>query len=69
MRDALHEAAIADKDISMMIDDIEISAVEPGGQDGLGQGHAHGIGQPLTEGAGGRLDAGRVAVFGMAGGF
>ena len=30
--------------------------------------HADGIGEPLAERAGGRLDAGGVAVFGMAGG-
>ena len=67
VRYALHEAAVAHKGISVVIDDGEISAVEAGREHGLGQRHAHGIGQPLTERAGGRLDAGRLAVFRVAG--
>ncbi len=34
----------------------------------LGQRHAHGIGDALTQRAGGGLDSGQVAMFGMAGG-
>ena len=41
---------------------------EAGPQVGLGDGHAHAVGEPLAERAGGHLDAGGVAVLRMAGG-
>ena len=39
-----------------------------GVHDALGERHADGIGEALAERAGGRLDAGGMAVFGVAGG-
>ena len=47
-----------------MIDDV---AAEQCGEVALGDRHADGVGEPLAERAGGGFDAGRVAVFGMAG--
>src|SRR5262245_5092168 len=61
---ALHEAAVAGDDVSMVAHEFAIAAVEQP----LGEGHADGIAKPLPQRAGGGLDAGRMAIFGMAGG-
>ena len=68
VRDAFHQAAVAQEHIGVVIDDFMPGAVELGGEDLLGQRHAHGVGDALAERAGGGLDAGGVAVFGVAGG-
>ncbi len=68
VRDAFHQAAVAEEDIGVVIDDLVAGAVEVGGQQLFGQRHAHRVGDALAERAGGGLDAGRVAVFGVAGG-
>ena len=44
-----------------------LGAVELGRQPALGDGHPDGVGEALAERAGRRLDAGRQAVFGVAG--
>ena len=64
LRDALHEIAIGGQHIGMVVDDIAKFGV----QHALGQGHAHGGGQALTQRAGGGLDARRVMHFRVAGG-
>ena len=49
-----------------MVDDRVPGSVERGGEQPLGERHADRVGQPLSERAGGRLDAGRDADLGMA---
>ena len=63
--DALHQAAVAGHGVGVVIDG---AVAEAGVHEALGQGHADGVGQPLAEGPGRRLDARRVAVLGVAGG-
>ena len=63
--DALHQAAVADDRIGVVVDDIVAQA---GIEQALGQRHADGVGEALAQGAGGGLDARRVAEFRMAGG-
>ena len=65
LADAFHQAAVAGDDIGVMIDQI---VAETGSQHAFGQRHADGIGEALAQRAGGGLDAGRMAIFGMAGG-
>ena len=67
MRDALHQAAVADEHIGQVVDDREAGAVELGGQQALGQRHADRVGEALAERAGGGLHARRDADLGMAG--
>ena len=50
-----------------MIDDVQPVAIEAPRQQFLGQRHAHAVGQPLAQRAGGGLHAGRFAVFRMPG--
>ena len=59
-----HQVAVGREHVGRMIDDV---AAEQRRQVALGDRHADGVGQPLAERPGGGLDAGRVAVFGMAG--
>ena len=63
--DPLHQAAIAAKDVGVVIDDV---AAELRRQHALGERHADRIAEPLAERPGRRLDAGRVTALGMAGG-
>ena len=51
--------------VGVVIDDL---VAERALQQPLGERHADGVGEALAERAGGRLDAGGVAVLGMAGG-
>ena len=67
VRDAFHEAAVADEGVGVVVDDGETGAVELDAQELLGEREADGVGQSLADRAGGRLDAGGVAVFGVAG--
>ncbi len=60
--DALHQATVPEEDVGVVVDDVVALAIELGGQHFLRQRHADRIGQPLAEGAGGGLDARRVAV-------
>ena len=64
-RNAFHQAAVAGQHIGVVVDEV---VAEGGVQDALGERHADAVGEALAERAGGRLDAGGVAVFGMAGG-
>ncbi len=66
VRDAFHQAAVAEEGVGAVIDDLVAGFVEFRGQKFLGHGHADGVGDALAERTGGGLDAGGVAVFGMA---
>ncbi len=65
--DALHQAAIADEDVGVVVDDLVAVAVELGGEQLFGQRHADGVAQALAERAGRRLDARRDVDFRVAG--
>ena len=65
--DAFHQAAIAQEDIGVVVDDAVVGLVEFGRQQLFGQRHAHGVGDALAEWAGGGFHAGRQAVLGVAG--
>ena len=64
LADAFHQVAVGSEHIGRVIDDV---AAEQRGEVALGDGHANRVGQSLAERTGRGLDAGRVAVFGMAG--
>ena len=62
LADALHEAAVARDHVGVVIDDIiAIALVEQP----LGERHADGVAEALPQRAGGGLDAGGMAIFGM----
>ena len=65
--DALFQAPVAAERVGVVVDDGEALAVEGRREVRLGERHADGVGDALAERAGRRLDAGRVAVFGMTG--
>ena len=56
VRDPLHHAAVAHEHVGVVIDDGVAGAVEGGRQRALGQRHAHRIGKPLAQRAGGGFD-------------
>ncbi len=64
--DPLHEAAVAQEDVGAVVHDGVAGTVELIAEEPLGQGHAHGVGQPLAQRAGGGLDAGGEAVLRVA---
>ena len=66
-RDALLEVAVGGDHEGVVVDDLVAGAVEARGQHALGERHADGVGDALAERAGRDLDAGRVAVLGVAG--
>ena len=66
--DALHHAAVAEDAVGVVVDHVEALAVELGRQMLFGHGHAHGVGDALTQRAGGGLNAHGVLVLGVAGG-
>ena len=65
---AFHHAAVAAEGVYAVIHHGKFRLVELGGQHGFGDGEAHGVGDALTQRAGGGFHAGGVAIFGMAGG-
>ena len=67
---ALHEVAVAAEDEGAVVDGLEaaVGGVDARREHPLREGHADGRGEALAERTCRRLDAGRVAVFGMAGG-
>ncbi len=67
MRDAFHQAAVADEHVGAVIDDRMTGPVELGGEQALGERHADGVGQALPQRAGGGFDARRDADLGMSG--
>ena len=56
MGHTLHELAVADDCVGMVIDHLVFRTIEMGGQKPLGNGHSHTIGKSLTKGAGSGLD-------------
>ena len=68
MGDAFHQAAIAQEAPGGVVDDGVARTVELRRQCLLGDRHAHGIGQPLAQRAGGGLDTRRITVFRVTGG-
>ena len=64
-RHALHDVAVGRQHPGAMIHQRRPIAVEPRRQHALGQGHAHGIAEPLTQWAGGRFNPGCVTLLGM----
>ncbi len=66
--DALLHVAVGRDHVRVVIDDVVAGAVEAGGEHALGEREADARGDALAERAGGRLDPGRVAVLGVAGG-
>ncbi len=67
-RDALHHAAVSGEAVDVVIEDGQAFAIVARGEPALGDRHADRIAAALAERAGGGLDAGRVAIFGVAGG-
>jgi hypothetical protein len=67
VRDAFHEAAVAEEDVGVVVDDAVAGLVEARGEQALGEREAHGVGEALAERAGGGLHAGRVAHLGVSG--
>ncbi len=65
LADAFHQVAVGGDDIGAVIDDI---GAEFRRQMALGHRHADRVGEALPERSGGGLDAGHVAVLGVAGG-
>src|SRR5690554_6814241 len=68
MRDALHQAAVTGKAVSVVIDDIEAGTVELCREGFFGDSHAHGVAQTLAQRTGSGFDTRCVAIFGVAGG-
>jgi hypothetical protein len=66
--DALHQIAVADDGIGMVVNDLVAGLVEPGGHEALGQRQAHAVAKALSQRAGGGLDARGQAMLRMAGG-
>jgi hypothetical protein len=64
--DAFHQAAVADEDVRVVVDDRVAVAVEFARQQLLGERHADRIGETLAERPGGRLDPRRDTEFRMA---
>ena len=62
---ALHQVAVARQHPDAVVDDREAGAVEGGAEHAPRDGHADGVAEPLSQGAGGRLDAGRDEVLGV----
>ena len=66
MADAFHEAAVTQEGIGVVVHDGVARLVEFGGEQLLGQRHAHGVGDALAQRAGGRFHARRDADLRMA---
>jgi hypothetical protein len=67
VRNAFHQAAVANEGIGVVVDDLVRRAVEGLAQQALGERHADGVGQPLPEWSGGRFDAGGDPELGVTG--
>jgi hypothetical protein len=63
-----HQVSVAAHHKGVVVHDLMTGPVEIGRQVPFGHGHADGVGKSLAQRTGGGLDAGCVAVFGMAGG-
>ena len=65
--DALHHAAVASQAVDVIVEHLEIGLVVMGGQPLAGHRHADGGGDAIAQRAGRRLNAGRPAIFRVAG--
>ncbi len=63
----LHQVSVADDSVDVVINDLVARTIEVGGQVGLGDGHAHAVGETLPQRAGGGLHPRCRAVLRMAG--
>lgn len=61
----LHQAAIAEEAVGVVVSEGEAGLVEGGGGVGLGHGQADGIADTLTQRAGGDLDTGGIVRLGV----
>ena len=59
MRDAFHQAAVADENVGPMIDDFVTGLIELRGEQPFGERHPDGVGEPLSQRTGRRLHARR----------
>ena len=66
MRNAFHQATVAEKHIGAMVDNRVSGPVEFGGKQFFGERHADGVGDALTERTRCGFHARRNAVFRMA---
>ena len=69
MTDAFHQAAIAQKRIGMVINDVMAVAVKLGGKGFFGNRKTNGIGDTLAEWACGRLNTRGIAILRVTWGF
>ena len=69
MGDAFHQAAIAEENVGVVVNNGVLIGVELGSQRALGNRHAHTVGDALTQRAGGGFHARRIAVFRVTRGF
>ena len=65
VRDAFHHATVAHEHISVVVDDFVAGLVEFVGQQFFRHRHTHGVGDALTQRAGGGFDADGITVFGV----
>src|SRR5215472_9615740 len=65
LADTFHQVAVGSDHVSPVVDHV---IAEHRGEMPLGDCHANSISESLSEGAGGGLDAGRMAEFRMSGG-
>ena len=66
--DALHHVAVGREDVGAVVEDIEAGLVEVAGEPALGDREADRIAAARAQRTGRGLDAGGVAIFGVAGG-
>ena len=66
VRDALHQVAIRADGVDAVIDDLVLAPIEVGRKPALGDGHADGVCDALSQGPRRGLDTGREVVLGMA---
>jgi len=65
---ALHGAAVTEKGVGVVVDQVVAGLVENGSGVGLGDGQTDGVGETLAQRARGDLDTGSVVGLGVAGG-
>ena len=65
MRDAFHEATVAEENVGVVVDDVVSRTVELRSQQPLGERHADRGGEALAEWTGGGLDADVEIVLGV----
>src|SRR5215218_6594840 len=59
----LHQVAVRDDAVDVVVDDIVSGAVEGTREEALGDGHANSVGEALSEGTGGDINARGVQTF------